>query len=512
MFERYTEHARRIIFFARYEASQFGSPYIETEHLLLGLLREDKATAHKFLHGQAPVESIRKQIEDVTMRREKVSTAVDLPLSNECKRVLAYAAEEAEALSDKHIGPEHMLLGLLREEKSLAAQLLQERGVRLRIVREELAKKSFEESGITLRAARELGVLADFSTPLTRLAQEERLLPLVGREKELLQLAHGLGRSGKNNAVLVGQAGAGKRTIMEGLAQRVAESTAPAFLEDKTFVAIDLAMLAAAAQHSAKAKEFLATARAEMVRGGGNTLYCFDELHALLAGPAEGAHTITVLLKAALLGGKVRCIAAATPEEHDAATRKARWLEQCFFPVEVRPATRAETVMVLQGVQKRFEKFHSVQYSEDALKAAAAYSDGLVKNRCLPDKAIDLIDDAGAFVKMKYETTALPEEIIAARKRLKFIIQREENAIANHEFEKARFYSDEKRQEQEKLVELNKKHNLQQEHVGIVTEEDIAEALARWTGVPVAEIRAMPAGIDEQGEKPRAASRRKKSS
>jgi ATP-dependent Clp protease ATP-binding subunit ClpC len=321
MFEKYTEKARRVIFFGRYEASQFGSPYIETEHLLLGLLREDKSLSHRFLQGQAPVEDIRKQIEANTIVREKVSTSVDLPLSNENRHVLGYAAEEAERLSHRHIGTEHLLLGLLREEMSFAARILNEHGVRLSAVREELAR--------TLQSAqpiepREFVLLSEFSVYMTRMARQERYLPLVGREKEFEQMLHILGRSNKNNVVLVGEPGVGKRTIVEELVQRVADDAAAAFLRGKLFVSIDLSMVVTAAQHSGRSREFLSAVTAEMIKADSNTLFFFDELHALLAAGAEsGAHEITMLLKPALLSGKVRCITSATPAEHQAAVKKA---------------------------------------------------------------------------------------------------------------------------------------------------------------------------------------------
>lgn len=503
MFERYTEKARRVIFFGRYEASQFGSPYIETEHLLLGLLREDKVLANRFLRGSGTVESIRKQIEESTMIREKVSTSVDLPLSNEGKRVLAYAAEEAERLLHKHIGTEHLLLGLLREEKSFAAQLLQERGLRLSMIREKLAADDKQTELPSI--GKEFVLLSDYSTYLTHLARQDRLPPLIGREKELKQVIHILGRSSKNNVVLVGEPGVGKRTIAEGLVQSVADNMAPPrqieqnqsgpgapvpdFLENKLFVAIDLATIVSAAQHSPRSKEFLASLTPEFTSAE-NTIFLFDELYALLgAESGGGAHEISILLKSALLGGKMRCIALATPEEYQAARKKARWLERCFLPVEVNPAGEAETLTVLQGTKDHFEQFHSVQYTEEALRAAVVYSNRYVKNRHLPDKAIDLMDDAGAYVKMTLEKRPLPEPVLEIRKQIKFIKQRMENAIANHEFEKARFYSDEERKHQAALSELEKEHNLQHAQTGTVTEENIAEALSRWTGMTVVSIR-----------------------
>src|SRR6059036_1011324 len=247
MFERYTEKARRVIFFARYEASQFGSPYIESEHLLLGLLREDKALTNRFLRSHSSVDSIRKQIEGHVQIREKVSTSVDLPLSHECKRVLAYAAEEAERLSHKHIGTEHLLLGLLREEKCFAAEILHERGLRLSSIREELARSSQEKA--QPQRQRESSLLSEFSRDLTQDAMDSQLDPLVGREGELERVVQILCRRTKNNPVLIGEPGVGKTAIVEGLAQRIADGEVPSFLADKRILALDLSLIVAGTKY-----------------------------------------------------------------------------------------------------------------------------------------------------------------------------------------------------------------------------------------------------------------------
>ncbi|HET8891444.1 MAG TPA: Clp protease N-terminal domain-containing protein [Candidatus Angelobacter sp.] len=498
MFEKYTEKARRVIFFGRYEASQFGSPYIETEHLLLGLLREDKALTHRFLRGHGTVEGIRKQIEDHTTVREKVSTSLDLPVSEGAKRVLVYAADEAERLSHKHIGTEHLLLGLLREEASFAARILNEHGICLSAVREELAKAMQDAQVVE---PREFVLLSEYSQYLTRMAREERLLPLIGREKEFEQMVHILGRSGKNNVALVGEAGVGKRTIVEELVQRVADNSSPAFLQGKLFVAIDLSMIVTAAQHSRDPRQFLSAIATELTKPDTNTLFFFNDLHNLLAaGAKSGGHEVTMLLKPALLSGKVRCITSATPEEYENSVKQAPWLKEAFLPVTVHPPTEEEAIKVLQTVKIRFEKFHSVQYTEDALTAAVVLSNRLVKNHCLPDKAIDVIDDAGAYVKMVQEKAELPEEVIEAKKKLTFISRRHEAAVTNHEFEKARFYSDEERQQREALKQLQQKHNIPEAH--IVTREHIEEALARWTGMSVAAVRQASPGPEMETQKP----------
>lgn len=512
MFEKYTEKARRVIFFGRYEASQFGARCIETEHLLLGLLREDKALTNRFFRESTPVENIRKQIEASTVVGEKVSTSVDMPLSDESRRVLGHAAEEAERLLHKHIGTEHLLLGLLREEGSFAARILNEHGVHLSAVREELARALQDAEVIE---PREFILLSEYSQYLTRMARQERLLPLIGREKEFEQMLHILGRSGKNNVVLVGEPGVGKRTIVEELVQQVADNRGPGFLQGKLFVSIDLSMIVTAAQHSRNSRQFLSAITTEMAKPDSNTLFFFNDLHNLLAaGPKSGAHEVTMLLKPALLGGKVRCITSATPEDYLDAIEQAPWLKECFLPVTVHPPTEDQAIKVLQTVKSRFEKFHSVQYTDDALTAAVVLSSRLVKNHCLPDKAIDVIDDAGAYVKMVQEKAELPEEVIEAKKRLAFISGRHEAAVTNHEFEKARFFADEERQQREALTQLQQKHNIPDAHV--VTREHIEEALARWTGMPVAAVRQAASSPEitaqKQGAKKRAKKPKKKSS
>ena len=220
-------------------------------------------------------------------------------------------------------------------------------------------------------------------------------------------------------------------------------------------IALDLSLIVAAAQHSARSKEFLKALAAEIDVAGAGTIFFFDELHALLAaGPAGGALEITLLLKKALLGGEVRCIASATPEEYSSARKKANWLDQCFVAVEVQPATQTEAITVLQASKGRFEKFHGVQYTEDALAAAVVYSNRYINDRFVPDKAIDLLDDASAFVKMQRGKRNLPDELMECEKRIKLMVHRMENAIANRELEKARFYSEEERKERKALDEL----------------------------------------------------------
>src|SRR3954462_10387918 len=400
MFERYTEKAQRVIFFARYEASQFGSPYIETEHLLLGLLREDKALTNRFLRSHASVESIRKQIEGHTTIREKVSTSVDLPLSNECKRVLAYAAEEAERLSHKHIGTEHLLLGLLREEKCYAAEILHERGLRLSAIREELARTTQEKAQPAQRS-RESSLLAEFSRDLTQAAMDSVLDPLIGRDYELERVVQILCRRTKNNPVLIGEPGVGKTAIVEGLAQRIAEGDVPSFLADKRILALDLSLIVAGTKYRGQFEERLKTIMKELMESQ-NAIIFIDELHTLVgAGSAEGSLDAANILKPALSRGEIQCIGATTPAEFRKSIEKDRSLERRFQAVKVPPPSEEEAVSILDGVRERYESFHQARYSDDALQAAVYQSHRSIPDRFLPDKAIDVIDEAGARVKLR---------------------------------------------------------------------------------------------------------------
>src|SRR5712671_5088571 len=485
MFERYTEKARRVIFFARYEASQFGSPCIETEHLLLGLLREDKALTNRFLRSAASVESIRKQIETHTTPREKVSTSVDLPLSHECKRVLAYGAEEAERLNHKHIGTEHLLLGLLREEKCFAAEILHERGLRLSQVREEIQRSSSEK--VASNRPKESSLLAEFSRDLTQAAIDGSLDPLIGRDYELERVVQILCRRTKNNPVLIGEPGVGKTAIVEGLAQRIAEGDVPSFLSDKRILALDLSLIVAGTKYRGQFEERLKTIMKELMENQ-NAIIFIDELHTLVgAGSAEGSLDAANILKPALSRGEIQCIGATTPGEYRKSVEKDRSLERRFQSVKVPAPNEEEAVQVISGVRERYEKFHAVSYTDDALKYSVYLRTVTFPIAFLPDKAIDLIDEAGARVKLRQAT--VPEEVGEVQKRVKFITHRMESAIAAHEFEKARFYSEEERKEKENLRVVRERYKLDDASTGIVTREDIEEVVSRWTGIAVTSIK-----------------------
>src|ERR1700734_4004300 len=485
VFERYTEKARRVIFFARYEASQYGSPYIETEHLLLGLMREDKALANRFLRSHGSIESIRKEIESRITIRERISTSVEVPLSQECKRILNFAAEEAERLGHKHVGTEHLLLGILREEKCFGAEILAERGLRLSSLREELARSAGEK--VQVNRPKETSLLAEFSRDLTQAALEGQLDPLVGRDREVERVIQILCRRTKNNPVLIGEPGVGKTAIGEGLAQRIADSDVPPFLADKRILSLDLSLIVAGTKYRGQFEERLKTIMKELMESQ-NAIVFIDELHTLVgAGSAEGSLDAANILKPALSRGEIQCIGATTPSEYRKSVEKDRSLERRFQAVKVGAPNEEEAIRVLQGVRDRYEKFHAVSYTDEAIQYAVYLSNRYIPDRFLPDKAIDLLDESGSRVKLRQ--AMLPDEVSEVQKRVKFIVHRMENAIANHEFEKARFYSDEERKERENMRQLREKYNLDDTSTGVVTKEDIEDVVARWTGVPMTAIR-----------------------
>jgi ATP-dependent Clp protease ATP-binding subunit ClpC len=494
MFEKFTEKARRVVFFARHEASQFGSPYIETEHLLMGLLREDTALTKRFLGSHISVESIRKQIEGHTTIQEKVSTSADLPLSNECKRVLSYAAEEAERLSHKHIGPEHILLGMLREEKCNAAVTLRQRGLRLSTIREDLVRKPHEAK------PRESTLLSEFSRDLTQAAMDGELDPLIGRDRELEGVIEILCNRNMKNAVLVGERGVGKTVIVEGLAQRIADGEVPLFLTDKRIVALDLALIVAGAKYRGQFEERLKTISKELVESQ-DTIIFIDELHTFFGvGSVEGSLDAANILKPPLSRGEIQCISTTTPGEYRKLVQVAPWLGRCFRAADVGPLDKEKTLVVLQGRKQQYEKFHSVTYTDEAVEFAAHYCTNYFPENSIP-KAMEVLDTAGARVKLRQ--TSLPEELTEVQKRIKLINRGMETALANHEFEKARSYSDEERKERENMRVLREKYRVEESSTGVVGRRDIENVISRW-GVPNATL-SQDQGAAESGSETEAA-------
>ncbi len=405
MFERYTERARRVLFFARYEATQLGSASIESEHLLLGLIREGKGlTSRIFARSSLSLESIRKEIEGRTVFREKVSTSVDIPFSPETRHVLQFAAEEADRLLHTYIGTEHLLLGILREERSVAATILYEKGMRLASVRDDIVQLLNEKTAPP--RPKETPLLSEFSRDLTEAAMKNLLDPLVGREHEIERVQQVLCRRTKNNAVLIGEPGVGKTAIVEGLAQKIVYGEVPHFLADKRILSLDLSLIVAGTKYRGQFEERLKAIMKELVENP-NIIVFIDELHTLVgAGSAEGSLDAANILKPALSRGEIRCIGATTPAEYRKYIEKDRSLGRRFQAVKVEPPSELEAIEVLLGIKERYESFHHVEYTREALEAAVYQSSRYITDRFLPDKAIDLIDEAGARAKLKEAHTA----------------------------------------------------------------------------------------------------------
>jgi ATP-dependent Clp protease ATP-binding subunit ClpC len=367
---------------------------------------------------------------------------------------------------------------------------LAERGLKLAAIREELQRTTQEKAAQPPQRAaanRENSLLAEFSRDLTQAAMENQLDPLVGRDGEVDRTIQILCRRTKNNPVLIGEPGVGKTAIVEGLAQRIADGEVPSFLAEKRVLALDLSLIVAGTKYRGQFEERLKTIMKELIENQ-NSIIFIDELHTLVgAGSAEGSLDAANILKPALSRGEIQCIGATTPGEYRKSIEKDRSLERRFQSVKVPPPNEADSIKILMGIKERYEKFHAVSYTDESIEYAVSHSNRYIPDRFLPDKAIDLIDEAGARVKLRQ--SAMPEEITEVQKRIKFIVHRMENSIANHEFEKARFYSDEERKERENLRLLRDKFHLDETSTGVVQREDIEEVVSRWTGVPVSAIK-----------------------
>ncbi|MGE5835863.1 MAG: ATP-dependent Clp protease ATP-binding subunit [Acidobacteriota bacterium] len=486
MFERYTERARRVLFFARYEATQLGSTSIETEHLLLGLIREGKGlTSRIFARSHLSLESIRKEIEGRTIFREKVSTSVEIPFSAETKRVLQFAAEEADRLLHTYIGTEHLLLGILREERSVAASILYEKGMRLASVREDIVQLLNEKTAPA--RPKETPLLAEFSRDLTEAAMKNQLDPLVGRQVELERVQQVLCRRTKNNAVLIGEPGVGKTAIVEGLAQKIVCGDVPHFLGDKRILALDISLIVAGTKYRGQFEERLKAIMKELTENP-NIIVFIDELHTLVgAGSAEGSLDAANILKPALSRGEIRCIGATTPAEYRKYIEKDRSLERRFQAIKVDPPTEKETVQVLMGVKDRYESFHHVEYTTEAIEAAVYQSSRYITDRFLPDKAIDLIDEAGARAKLREaEASAEMGEI---NRSIRMSIEQIDQAISERNLEKAWLLRDQEAQARENLHVVRERLDVKSGSTRVpIGRAEIDEVVSKWTGVPLTSV------------------------
>ena len=390
------------------------------------------------------------------MFREKVSTSVEIPFSAETKRVLQFAAEEADRLLHNYIGTEHLLLGILREERSVAASILMEKGMRLNTVRDDIVQLLNEKT--TLTRVKETPLLAEFSRDLTEAAMKNALDPLVGRDHELERVQQVLCRRTKNNAVLIGEPGVGKTAIVEGLAQKIVYGDVPHFLADKRILALDISLIVAGTKYRGQFEERLKAIMKELTDNP-NIIVFIDELHTLVgAGSAEGSLDAANILKPALSRGEIRCIGATTPAEYRKYIEKDRSLERRFQAVKVDPPAESEAISIILGVKDRYESFHHVEYTREAIEAAVYQSSRYITDRFLPDKAIDLIDEAGARAKLR--EAGYSEEFGEINRSIRVAVEAMENAVQTKDFEKAQFYREQEVTARENLQFVREKFDV----------------------------------------------------
>ncbi|MEE9231418.1 MAG: ATP-dependent Clp protease ATP-binding subunit [Acidobacteriota bacterium] len=486
MFEKFTEKAKRVLFLARYEASQMGGRVIGTEHLLLGLLKEgEEVTREIFMRSNISMEMLRAELENQGPSRERVSTSVEIPFSEETKKVLTCAEEEAERLLHNYIGTEHLLLGLLRVENSAAGQLLADKGMRLFAVREDtveiLKRKALPKK------KRESPFLNEFSRDLSEMAAKGVFDPLIGREPELERVVQILSRRRKNNPVLLGEPGVGKTAIVEGLARRIVEGNVPPLLVDKRILALDLSLIVAGTKYRGQFEERLKGIISELT-GNDEIIIFIDEIHTLIgAGSAEGSLDAANILKPALSRGEVQCIGSTTPRDYHKYIEKDRSLVRRFQAIKIVPPTEQETIEVLFGIKERYECFHQVSYSDEAVRASVAQSNRYITDRFLPDKAIDVLDEAGARVKLRKKTSYLETRKI--ENEIKEATSSMKRALSRKDFESAIKFHDQEILLRTKFEEARKKSEEERNMVVEVTEQDIEEVISRWTGVPLPTVR-----------------------
>ena len=485
MFEKYNEKARRALFFARYEASKLGSKVIESEHVLLGILREgEDVTREIFARFNVKPDDVRKEIEGDRPFVERVSSSQELPLSEESKKILAYASHEAESMMHPYVGTEHLLIGILRVDPSVACRLLNSHGFNLYGVREEAIALVKEREAV--KQKRELPFLAEYARDLTALAAQGTFDPLVGRDAEVERIVQILSRRTKNNPILLGEPGVGKTAIVEGLAQRIVEGGVPLFLANKKILAMDLSLIVAGTKYRGQFEERLKGILKEL-RENQDLVIFIDEIHSLIgAGSAEGSLDAANILKPALSRGEIACIGATTLKEYRKYIEKDRSLLRRFQAITVNPPSEEETLQILDGVRDRYERFHRVRYTADAVRTAVYQSSRYVPDRFFPDKAIDLLDEAGAKVKLR--STADTQNLRRLENEVRDVVREMKKAISEKDFERAVSLR-EREVEIREEIERTRSAKADESAWAEVVRGDIEEIIASWTGIPVTSIQ-----------------------
>ncbi|MEH1912408.1 MAG: ATP-dependent Clp protease ATP-binding subunit [Nostoc sp.] len=492
MFERFTEKAIKVIMLAQEEARRLGHNFVGTEQILLGLIGEGTGVAAKVLKSMGVnLKDARIEVEKI-IGRGSGFVAVEIPFTPRAKRVLELSLEEARQLGHNYIGTEHLLLGLIREGEGVAARVLENLGVDLSKVRTQVIRMLGETAEVSPGGSSgrtKTPTLDEFGSNLTQMAMDNKLDPVVGRAKEIERVIQILGRRTKNNPVLIGEPGVGKTAIAEGLASRIATKDIPDILEDKRVVTLDIGLLVAGTKYRGEFEERLKKIMDE-IRSAGNVILVIDEVHTLIgAGAAEGAIDAANILKPALARGELQCIGATTLDEYRKHIERDAALERRFQPVMVGEPTVDETIEILYGLRERYEQHHKLKISDEALVAAAKLSDRYISDRFLPDKAIDLVDEAGSRVRLI--NSQLPPAAKELDKELRQILKEKDDAVRSQDFDKAGELRD---REMEIKAEIRAIAQSKTNATGtegdepVVTEEDIAHIVASWTGVPVSKL------------------------
>ena len=512
MFERFTEKAIKVIMLAQEEARRLGHNFVGTEQILLGLIGEGTGVAAKVLKSMGVnLKDARVEVEKI-IGRGSGFVAVEIPFTPRAKRVLELSLEEARQLGHNYIGTEHLLLGLIREGEGVAARVLENLGVDLAKVRTQVIRMLGETAEVSgggggggAKGSTKTPTLDEFGSNLTQMANEAKLDPVVGRHNEIERVIQILGRRTKNNPVLIGEPGVGKTAIAEGLAQRIQQGEIPDILEDKRVLTLDIGLLVAGTKYRGEFEERLKKIMEE-IKSAGNVILVIDEVHTLIgAGAAEGAIDAANILKPALARGELQCIGATTLDEYRKHIERDAALERRFQPVNVGEPSIDDTIEILRGLRERYEQHHRLKITDDALVAAATLGDRYISDRFLPDKAIDLIDEAGSRVRLL--NSKLPPEAKEVDKELRGVQKQKEDAVRDQDFTKAgelREKEVELRDQIRSLLQANRTDAIADpeasaessdtpaaesaESSPMVNEEDIAQIVASWTGVPVQKL------------------------
>ncbi len=504
MFNKFTERARKVILLAKQEAKRFNHDFIGTEHILLGLLREGEGVAAAVLQSLGMnLNNIRLEVEKLVQLGPATVVSGDIPFTPKAKKVMELAMEEARNLGHNYIGTEHLLLGLIREGEGVASQVFLNMGLDLEKVREEVIKllgsttpgSQFSQgsqgappaSGGGGGSKTKTPALDAFGRDLTRLAREGKLDPVIGRDDEIERVMQTLSRRRKNNPVLLGEAGVGKSAIVEGLAQKIISGDIPEILRNKRVITLDLALMVAGTKYRGQFEERIKAVMDEIKRSE-NIIMFVDELHTLVgAGGAEGAIDASNILKPALARGEIQCIGATTLDEYRKYIEKDAALERRFQTIIVDPPSVDETILILRGLRDKYEAHHKVRILDEALEAAAKLSDRYITGRFLPDKAIDIIDEAGAHARLSTHTA--PPEVKELEKKLELLKKEKEDTIKSQDFEKAAALRDQERELRRTLDRTKKEWIESRSKVELeIGEEEIARIIAKSTGIPISKL------------------------